>query len=112
MASLENILRRGVREQPDVGALAALDGNTLSIMVWHYHDDDVPAPAATIQVEVKSIPAKKVQVTHYRIDSSNSNSYEVWKSIGRPAHPTEAQYRQLEQSGMLQQLGKAQWEGR
>jgi xylan 1,4-beta-xylosidase len=31
----------------DVSALASLDKNKLAVMVWHYHDDDLPGPAAT-----------------------------------------------------------------
>ncbi|PYI88688.1 MAG: beta-xylosidase, partial [Verrucomicrobia bacterium] len=34
---LDNIIRQGVREKPDVAALANLDEHKLCIMVWHYH---------------------------------------------------------------------------
>jgi xylan 1,4-beta-xylosidase len=44
----EIIRARNVREQPDVSAQASLDGRTLSVLVWHYHDDDVPGPEAAI----------------------------------------------------------------
>lgn len=96
--------------QADIDALAAAGKKTAGIMVWNYHDDDVAAPAAAIQLDIQSIPAKKVRVSHYRIDKENSNSYEVWKSMGSPASPTGAQYKQLEQAGQLQQLGTTQWE--
>src|SRR5262249_7398135 len=43
---LDEMVRRGVRDQPDVSALASLDGTKLCVMVWHYHDDDLPGPAA------------------------------------------------------------------
>jgi len=95
--------------QADIDALAAAGKKTAGILLWNYHDDDVAAPPATIQLEIQSIPAKKVQVRHYRIDKENSNSYEVWKSMGSPAHPTEAQYKQLERAGQLKELGAAQW---
>ena len=108
---LYDLRTKGVHDtQADIDALAAAGKKTAGIMVWNYHDDDLAAPPAAIQLEIKSIPAKKVQVSHYRIDKENSNSYEVWKSMGSPANPTEAQYKQLEQSGKLQQLGAAQWE--
>jgi xylan 1,4-beta-xylosidase len=94
----------------DIDALASADKKAAGIMVWNYHDDDVPAPDAPIQLDIQSIPAKKVLVTHYRIDTRNSNSYEVWKSMGSPAQPTDDQYKQLEQAGKLQQLGPAHWE--
>ena len=40
--SLDAMMRRGVREKPDVSAFASRDGNKLYVMVWHYHDDDLP----------------------------------------------------------------------
>jgi len=41
---LDVILRDGVRGAPDVSALASFDRNKLCVLVWHYHDDDVPVP--------------------------------------------------------------------
>src|SRR5438046_9127144 len=32
---LEEVVRRGVRGQPDVGALASLDGKRVCVMMWH-----------------------------------------------------------------------------
>src|SRR5262249_14239103 len=46
--SLDTILRQGVREKPDVSALASLDQNKLCVLVWHYHDDDVAGPDAAL----------------------------------------------------------------
>src|SRR5438094_9457041 len=43
---LETMLKNGVRDQPDVTALASLDQNKLAVLVWHYHDDDLPGPDA------------------------------------------------------------------
>ncbi len=108
---LEVLRTKGVHDaQPDVDALAVAGKKTAGIMVWNYHDDDLPAAPAQVQLDLKSIPAKKVLVTEYRIDKDNSNSYEVWKKMGSPAQPTAAQYRQLEQAGKLQQVGSPQWE--
>src|SRR5262245_25929219 len=44
--ALEEILRSGVRERPDVAALASLDQRQLAVLLWHYHDDDVAGPDA------------------------------------------------------------------
>ena len=38
--------RTACAASPDVAALASLDGNRLCVLVWHYHDDDVPGPDA------------------------------------------------------------------
>jgi xylan 1,4-beta-xylosidase len=49
-----------------------------------------------------SISAPKVLVTHFRIDTKFSNSYEVWKSMGKPQNPTKEQIEKLERSGQLE----------
>ena len=41
---------------PDVSALASLDGNKLAVLVWHYHDDDVPGPDASVDVALENLP--------------------------------------------------------
>src|SRR5262245_33853758 len=35
---LDTLLRRGVRDKPDVAALASLDKKRLCVLAWHYHD--------------------------------------------------------------------------
>src|SRR5262245_17886005 len=47
-ASLDQMLRRGVRGDADVSALASLDGDTLAVLVWHYHDEDVEGDDAAV----------------------------------------------------------------
>jgi len=102
-ASLDAILKNGVRISPDVAALASVEAKKLSILVWHYDDDDVPGPDATVNLSVSGLPpaASEAQLTHYRIDENHSNSYAAWKRMGSPAAPTREQYRQLEQDGQL-----------
>ena len=41
----------GVRQAPDVMALAGLEDRSLSVLVWHYHDDDLPAGDAAGRAE-------------------------------------------------------------
>ena len=73
-----------VRKKADIDALASKDQRSAAVMVWHYHDDDVKAEDATIEVDLKGFPAQQVNFKHYRIDNENSNSYEVWKKWVRP----------------------------
>lgn len=93
-----------VRKEADINALASLEKNTASVMVWNYHDDDLPAPAASVQLTFKGVPGKKAKLTHYRIDEKHSNSYEVWKGMGSPQNPTAEQIKKLEKAGQLTQL--------
>jgi xylan 1,4-beta-xylosidase len=101
--SLDAILKDGVRFQPDVSALASVDGKKVCVLAWHYHDDDVPGPDATVDLAVDSLPLVNglARLHHYRIDSAHSNAFETWKSLGSPQEPTPAQYSQMEKAGRL-----------
>jgi xylan 1,4-beta-xylosidase len=101
-APLETIRDNSVREQPDVYALAARTDRAIAVMVWNYHDDDLPAPAAEIDLTIEGAPDGQATLTHLRVDQNHSNSYELWKKMGSPQKPTPAQYAQLEKGGKLQ----------
>ena len=88
-------------QQADIDALASKDAHSAAVMLWHYHDDDVPAPDAHIEVNLKGFTTKTVNIHHYRIDSDNSNAYEVWKKMGSPKNPNQEQIAILEKSGQL-----------
>jgi xylan 1,4-beta-xylosidase len=106
---LEVMLKEGVRNQPDVAAFASFDGHKLSIMVWHYHDDDLRGPDAAIELSTAGLGnAKSASLTHYRIDETHSNSYAEWKRLGSPIAPNDAQYAQLEKAGKLASLAPAE----
>ncbi|RDC61932.1 GH39 family glycosyl hydrolase [Adhaeribacter pallidiroseus] len=90
--------------EPDINALASSGVKSAAIMVWNYHDDDVPAPASPVTITITGLPAKPVTFTHYRIDQEHSNSYEVWKKMGSPQQPSAAQMKELEKAGQLHPL--------
>ena len=106
----DTIRRSGVRENPDVSALASLDKNKLAVLVWHYHDDDVPGPDASVDLALDGLPFANgmATLTQYIIDADHSNSYEAWKRMGSPMQPTPEQYAQLEKAGKLAELGTPQ----
>ncbi|MCX6953662.1 MAG: beta-xylosidase [Verrucomicrobia bacterium] len=105
---VEAIIRSGVRDAPDVAALASFDATKrqLTVLVWHYHDDDVPGPVAAIELSLAGLPAGVTQpkLTHYRVDATHSNTYTLWQSLGSPTAPTRPQYAQLEAAAQLAQL--------
>jgi xylan 1,4-beta-xylosidase len=104
MYPLFSIRDSGVRKQTtDIGAIAARDGHTATIMVWNYHDDDVPGTNEDVQLSLKGIPSTVINLQEYRIDKDHSNSYEAWKQMGSPQQPTREQIVQLEKAGKLQQ---------
>lgn len=102
----ENVIETGVRgDIPDINTLASVKKNEATVMIWNYHDDDKSAPDADIEVVLKGIPAKKVEIIQYRIDKDNNNSYEAWKKMGSPQNPNSEQYLALEKAGQLQPTG-------
>jgi len=100
---LARIVSAGVREQPDVGAFASLDGGRLAVMVWHYHDDDVAGADASVTLSLAGLPApaRGARVTHYRIDETHSNAYAAWRRMGSPIAPNETQYAALREASKL-----------
>lgn len=108
MYDLATILDSSVRGQTDIGALAAKDKQTAAIMLWNYHDDDLKGAEQSIQVTIKSIPAKKIQVKQYRVDQEHSNAYEAWKKMGSPAQPSATQVAALEKAGQLADMGNTE----
>jgi xylan 1,4-beta-xylosidase len=100
--SLEEVRDKSVRGQPDISALASRDRRSAAILVWNYHDDDLPAPAADVLLTVDGLPAGRPTVTHYRVDQDLSNAYTVWKSMGSPPTPSASQKATLEKAGELQ----------
>jgi xylan 1,4-beta-xylosidase len=108
---LDAIVARGVRGAPDVAALAAHDGNTLTILAWHYHDDDVPGPDAEVALDIRNLPATAgpVLLHHYRVDRHHGNAFEAWKRMGSPQRPTPDQHAQLVRSSGLALLDSPGW---
>lgn len=99
------ILESGVRgPQGDVSALASRDGDEAAVMVWNYHDDDLPAPHALVRVEIDDVAAERALLHHYRIDEKHSNAYTTWLEMGAPQQMTREQYETLEASGKLEML--------
>ena len=100
---------QSVRAEADINAFATKDAKTAAVMVWHYHDDNLPAPDAPVSVSIKGVPGQKVLLQHYRIDKQFSNSYEAWKTMGSPKNPTAEQVAELEKAGQLQLFTSPEW---
>ena len=98
---LDTMRDAGVREGADLGALATRSDAGIAVLLWNYHDDDLPAPATQIDLTVEGVSGRSVLVTHERVDADHGNSYETWKRMGSPQSPTPEQYRALERAGRL-----------
>lgn len=108
---LEEIHRDGVRGKPDVSALASLRDGKLCVLAWNHHDDDVPGPAADVELSLSGLPAgdDPVLLEHFRIDRDHSNAFEAWKRMGSLQHPTPAQQAELVRASDLGLLGSPEW---
>jgi xylan 1,4-beta-xylosidase len=94
---LERILSDGVRDTPDVGVLATRSENgRLAILLWHYHDDDVPGPPADIHLLLTGLAAGvKLQARSWRVDHNNGDAFTAWKTMGSPEKPSKSQVDRL-----------------
>jgi xylan 1,4-beta-xylosidase len=107
----EEVVRDGVRGRPDVNAIATRKNNETEILMWNYHDDDLPAAAAPIDLVIEGLPvtAKVALSEHFRVDSSRSNAFAAWKEMGSPQTPAADQYERLESAGQLRLLDSPAW---
>ena len=73
-----------------------LDGKKLAVMIWYYHDDDLPGPDAVVNLALNGLPLKngEAKLTQYRIDSDHSNSYAAWLRMGSPITPVSTPFSQ------------------
>ncbi len=107
--SFQKVTKESVRGEADINGYAAKGTREAAVMVWNYHDDNVPAPDAPVSVQIKGLTVSRVLVHHYRIDQAHSNSYEAWKKMGSPQKPSPEQIAALEAAGQLQLLTSPEW---
>jgi xylan 1,4-beta-xylosidase len=101
---LADLLEAGVRERPDVNALASRNGQSISVLVWNYHDDDVPRDPADVELTIEGVPGKEARMTHHRVDEDHGNSYAAWKRMGSPQPPSAGQIESLKKAAPLREL--------
>ncbi len=96
-------------KQADINALAAIDENKATVMVWNYHDRNEGNASSMISLKLENLPDGQYYLEHFRVDQENSNSYELWKKMGSPQNPTSEQIQQLEKAGQLDLLDSPKW---
>ncbi|MGH9826881.1 MAG: GH39 family glycosyl hydrolase, partial [Blastocatellia bacterium] len=108
---LDSILRAGVRDKPDIDAMATSSDRRIAVMVWNYHDDDMPAPDAPVKLTIAGLTreAQRVLARHYRVDGEHSNAYTLWKRMGSPAQQSAEERSRLEAAGQLELYGSPTW---
>jgi xylan 1,4-beta-xylosidase len=84
----ENVL---VTRQPD---------HSLAIAVWNLVEPDQPGAPRHIRLEFQNVdPAAEVLI--HRVDEKHSNSLALYRTMGSPQYPTQAQVEQLNRESAL-----------
>ena len=96
-ASVDSMINSGVRNEPDVSALATISASQAAVILWHYHDDDTAGPDANVTLKLAGLPntARNLRIREHRIDQERGNAYPLWLSMGSPQSPSPEQLRQL-----------------
>jgi xylan 1,4-beta-xylosidase len=102
---IEDIMSHGVRDKPDVNVVATRDEKGVSVLVWHYHDDDQAGPAAEVSLSIDGWGSRPAALKHFRMDEQHSNSFRIWKEMGKPQDIKGSDYAKLEASGKLAEIG-------
>ena len=99
----EEVVRDGVRGRPDINVIAAQKEHEVEILIWNYHDDDLPAAATQVDLRSAVYPRKRAApwLEHFRIDAAHSNAFIAWKEMGSPQSPDAGQYRTTGKRGTI-----------
>jgi xylan 1,4-beta-xylosidase len=71
----------------------------LAILLWNYHDDDLPGPVARITLEVAGKHGGRARL--WRVDETHGNAFGAWKRMGSPASPDSAQIAALKRASRI-----------
>jgi xylan 1,4-beta-xylosidase len=109
--ALDEMRAAGVRDRPDVSAVASLHDGKIRVLVWHHHDDDIQGPEADVTLTLCNVPGgdRRALLEHFRIDKDHSNAFEAWKRLGAPPNPTPEQHAELRSASELAPLTSPEW---
>ncbi len=106
---LATILNEGVTGAPDADIIATRDGDAISILLWNYHDDDLPDDGLVdVVLDVVGGGALPLDCRHWRVDHAHSNAYSAFLAMGSPQPPSPQQYARLTEASRLALIDKPQ----
>src|SRR5258708_8486112 len=99
----EQVVSGGVRQRPDIRAIATRKNQEVETLIWNYHDEDVNVPAAPIDLAISGLPEslRLALVEHFRIDAHHSNAFTAWKEIVSPQSPSPHPYEHSQSAGQF-----------
>jgi xylan 1,4-beta-xylosidase len=97
---LAEILANSLRGEPEIDGMATLNGATVQVLVWNYHDDIATVPAAPVHltIQVPSSFGSRARVSHLRVDEAHGDAYTTWVSQGMPQSPATTQIAALQRA--------------
>jgi xylan 1,4-beta-xylosidase len=99
---LDRIVAEGVRGAPDIGALATRTAQgKVAVLLWYYHDDDLPGPDASLHVRLVGLRAGGHSARIWRVDGTHGNAFAAWQAEGAAPKPTPAQVARLTKAARL-----------
>ena len=99
---LDTILAEGVAGAPDIDLIATRGAAAVNVLVWNYHDDDLPAAGAVeAELTLTGLGTAPFLCRHYRMDGTHSNAHATFLGQGAPQPPSAAQYAELEAASRL-----------
>ncbi len=92
-------------------ATMSSDKNSIQVLIYDHVDGGTASSTAadTVTLSVSGIPfgTNSANENFILIDSSHSNSYRVWQSMGSPVQPSASQYAQLTAASQLSYIDSA-----
>jgi len=109
--STDDVVADGVRGRPDINVIAARKNHELEILVWNYHDDDLPAAATPVDLTISGLPAEvhRALLETFAVGSTHSNAFAAWNKMGSPQVLSAEQHDELESAGQLQLVNSPAW---
>ena len=68
----DQVLREGVRQNPDINVIATRSENAVEVLLWNYHDDDLAAAPTLVNVQISGLPEKVATAITTTIHSTDS----------------------------------------
>jgi xylan 1,4-beta-xylosidase len=82
--------------------MATRNGDEIDVLLWNYHDADVEAASASIQLHIDGVKGALTE-SEYLVDKAHSNAYAAWLKMGSPAHPDAQQKAALVKAAELEE---------
>ena len=107
--SLESMLAAGVKDKPDVHAMAARDAHSAAVLVSNYHDSAKTGPTRADRSHHRRAAARPHPGGALPRRRRAQQLLRSLEEDGIAAQPTPEQYAQLEAAGQLQLLTSPRW---